>query len=911
MFGLFTFLGIVALASLILSPLIAISASNRAHRLDARVSRLQKRLETIESGLKEEDISDAVQGLPQTLDLDPASQDQPSPQKADIESSAPPAAPQPSASLSADVPPTEKSIEETVASRWLVWLGGVVIALGGIFLVKYSIDHDLLSPAVRIFIGILLGISLAVGGEWVRRRPVQKAIASVSPDYVPPALTGAGILIAFGSVYAGYALYDLLPPLVVFGLLTAIAAAALALSLLQGPFIAALGILGAFTVPLLVDTGAASAWGLFGYLVIVAGSAYAVVRYMGWWWLGWMTLLGSVIWQLFWFHRLWQPADLLALSLHMIALLAMGLAIRFGSLCGHNDERDHPNSSAAMSPPASFVFGTALGVSVLAFVLVRMDGYATESLIVFSLIATALVVFAFKLKCLETLFPLAAATSVILLATWHQPELVRLPEIILVEGREMATLPGPILPPEFSVFASMATLIAFAFGTAGYLGIRRSMRPDLWAAISAIVPLASLIVCYWRMEASAVNMAWGAVAIGLAVLGTIAAQRIVGERDRQGIEAALGIYALAVFAAISLAASMTLEETWLSIALAIQLPATAWIHNQLKIAYLRPFSALIAVIVGIRLLLLHHLPGSPLYEPLDGIWILYSYGIPAIAFGLAAKWFRETGDDKLVMLLESGTIAIAVATVSMEIRHFVGDGTLGYARYTLFEQSLHSLSWLASGCGLYYRYRRTGRAVALWGATVLIGLAAVQVVGLQVLVSNPLLTGDDVGSWPILNNLSLAYVVPAAFAIAIHLEAKRQEHWRPALWAGAFSFALLFIYVSLEVRHLFHGNDLTIGPMTNAEGYTYSLVWLIYAGSLLAAGMVWRIPILRHTSLGLVFLVVAKLFLWDMSWLTGLYRVASFLGLGFSLVAIGFFYQRFVLRPGQTDVDPAAETTPD
>ncbi len=46
-----------------------------------------------------------------------------------------------------------------------------------------------------------------------------------------------------------------------------------------------------------------------------------------------------------------------------------------------------------------------------------------------------------------------------------------------------------------------------------------------------------------------------------------------------------------------------------------------------------------------------------------------------------------------------------------------------------------------------------------------------------------------------------------------------------------------------------------------------------------------------------------KVFLIDMSALADLYRVASFLGLGLSLVGIGYLYQRFVFpRPGESAV---------
>ena len=54
---------------------------------------------------------------------------------------------------------------------------------------------------------------------------------------------------------------------------------------------------------------------------------------------------------------------------------------------------------------------------------------------------------------------------------------------------------------------------------------------------------------------------------------------------------------------------------------------------------------------------------------------------------------------------------------------------------------------------------------------------------------------------------------------------------------------------------------------------------------------------LRYASLAVLMVTVAKVFLIDMSGLTGLLRVASFLGLGLTLIAIGRVYQRFVLRP--------------
>ena len=44
--------------------------------------------------------------------------------------------------------------------RWAAWLGGLALALGGIFLVKYSIDQGYFGPVARVTAGLLLGLVL-------------------------------------------------------------------------------------------------------------------------------------------------------------------------------------------------------------------------------------------------------------------------------------------------------------------------------------------------------------------------------------------------------------------------------------------------------------------------------------------------------------------------------------------------------------------------------------------------------------------------------------------------------------------------------------------------------------------------------------------------------------------------------
>ena len=103
------------------------------------------------------------------------------------------------------------------------------------------------------------------------------------------------------------------------------------------------------------------------------------------------------------------------------------------------------------------------------------------------------------------------------------------------------------------------------------------------------------------------------------------------------------------------------------------------------------------------------------------------------------------------------------------------------------------------------------------------------------------------------------------------------------------------------MSRLFHGPVLTSGSISDAEQYTYSAVWLLYGVALLAAGIWYRSLPLRIASAAVIVLTVLKVFLIDMSDLTGIYRALSFLGLGAVLIGIGWFYQRLLFPVARPD----------
>ncbi len=144
----------------------------------------------------------------------------------------------------------------------------------------------------------------------------------------------------------------------------------------------------------------------------------------------------------------------------------------------------------------------------------------------------------------------------------------------------------------------------------------------------------------------------------------------------------------------------------------------------------------------------------------------------------------------------------------------------------------------------------------------------------------------------------LGYGIPAVLAgILAYVTRETRPRWYSLTALGA-ALALALAYLTLEVSRLFHGPVLTSGSISDAEQYTYSAVWLLYGVALLAAGIWFRSLPLRIASAAVIVLTVLKVFLIDMSDLTGIYRALSFLGLGAVLIGIGWFYQRLLFpRP--------------
>src|SRR6202008_2422309 len=192
----------------------------------------------------------------------------------------------------------QPGFEERIGTRWVVWVGGLTLALGGFFMVRYSIEAGLLGPGVRTILGGLFALALLAAGEWTRRRESISQIAALPIANIPAVLTAAGTAVAFATVYAAYALYGFLVPATAFILLGLVALGTLAAALLHGPALAGLGIAAAFVTPILVSSDRPDFWALYIYLSIVTAAALGLARIRLWRWLAVTTIALALLWTL-------------------------------------------------------------------------------------------------------------------------------------------------------------------------------------------------------------------------------------------------------------------------------------------------------------------------------------------------------------------------------------------------------------------------------------------------------------------------------------------------------------------------------------------------------------------------------------------------------------------------------------
>src|SRR5690606_1776059 len=259
----------------------------------------------------------------------------------------------------------------------------------------------------------------------------------------------------------------------------------------------------------------------------------------------------------------------------------------------------------------------------------------------------------------------------------------------------------------------------------------------------------------------------------------------------------------------------------------------------------------------------------------------------------------ETG---FVKFLEIFGLLIFTAASYFALRTLLYSGSDILARMAGFtERGVGTMLFFV----LAFAYLAAGRKWergAYHTVALLVGwFAVLRVVYFDLLVMNPYWADQQVFGMKIFNMLWLNYMAAAAAVWYFRRELLRIKIERGTGLLNKIILLLGIAFVTLQVRHFYHGADLSGGGASNAEIYSYSAVWLLTGFAALGVGVIRNNAMLRYASLAIVTLTVGKVFLYDASALEGLYRVFSFFGLGVSLIALSWFYTRFVFQKQEAE----------
>ncbi|WP_256869265.1 DUF2339 domain-containing protein [Sphingobium lactosutens] len=310
----------------------------------------------------------------------------------------------------AAIPQQGIAFEELFGRRLPIWAGGITLAVAGVLLVKYSIDSGLLSPVVRVLIGLLFGGGLIAGAEVALRQE-----GRLRDPRVRQSLAGAGIATLYAVILAAANLYHLVGPATAFIGLAAVTALAMGLSLRFGAPSALLGLVGGLAAPALAGSTEPNVPLLSCYLALTIGGLCALSRTQRWMWLGVGALVGGAGWGSL--LILTGALDLAASLSVGLLILAIGIGFPLLAFSG---------SRATLLRAISAIVASAQMAALIA-----TGGFALLHWALFGLLSIAFLWLSGREPTLRRLVPVGLAVALLLAGAWPSPAVLSFTLVIL------------------------------------------------------------------------------------------------------------------------------------------------------------------------------------------------------------------------------------------------------------------------------------------------------------------------------------------------------------------------------------------------------------------------------------------------------------------------------------------------
>jgi len=803
------------------------------------------------------------------------------------------------AAARAETPATApaESLENLLGARWAVWAGGLALALGGVFLVRYSIESGLLGPGVRLTLAALFGLALIAVGELIRRKALPKTGALYANAMVPGILTAAGAVSLFGAIYAAHGIYEFIGPTLAFILLAVTAFGVLGLSLLYGQALAGLGLTGSMLTPLLISTTSPNLWTLFIYLTVAQVATSLASRLKGWHIVPAIAKALLGIWALV---ALIDTSEITPIALSLLAMVAAWMLIWPGTT---GEDPAGPDATLSFEALGRRMASGLIGLDItlsLAVILPALLMLERGIVDLFPLFGSAALIAALGAAGSArhgAFWPSALAAVGALLGAIVETGMIGQAQAMLLSWDVHTTSLPALDVTVMYVLLGLAAVFLFI----GLAQIRRRFAEDplfstAWAMIAVALPVTLATISFVFYGIYARDWLHGLFGIGLGVILLGACEVLDRKTALPGFRRGIDILLLGSFAAFALAVHTLTDGVVTTILLAL-----------LGFAYLmatrkRTWSGLPWIMVVSLAGVLFRIGWDPNLVGPDALsrtpflnQLLPGYGIPALLALLSAYEIRNWPGNRVRNALQGLASLLALLAVAILVRHAMNGGVLDSSTPTLGEQSIYTLLVVGLSGILMTLDLKSPSPVFRYGSMVTGGIAVAQTVSLHLGALNPYFTGESTGSWPLINLLLIGYLLPGlAYAgLAYYARGKRPL---PYVVLLALSGAVLgFAWVTLTVRRFWQGEFIVYWKgFEQAETYSYSVAWLAIGVGLLALGSRFDARSLRIASAVIVIVTVAKVFLIDMANLEGVLRALSFIGLGFVLIGIGLFYQKIL-----------------
>ena len=764
-----------------------------------------------------------------------------------------------------------------VGGNTLARVGALLLLIGVGFLLKYASEHVSVPIEMRLAAVAAGAIALLVVGWRLRER--RSAYAMI--------LQGAGVGVLYLTVFAAMKLYALIPPLAAFVLLFWIAALSSWLAIRQDAIaLAALGVLGGFAAPVLTSTSAGSHVMLFSYYALLNAAIFFIAWFKAWRALNLLGFVCTFVVGALWGVTRYRPEDFATTEpfLVLFFLFYVGIAVLYAL---------RRSMTVADYVDGTIVFGTPLVAAALQHALVRDIEYAMA--------ASAIVASALYLS----------------LGTWlyrrHRDDLRLLVESFLALGVVFATLAVPLALDARWTSATWAlegaalvwigmrqahraprwfgVALQFAAGCAFALDQHPGLPAGAWPILNsqfvgaALVGLAGFVTArLYQSHPDAIEPAERAAAPLVFAWGLLwwlgAAAREIHDFVAPSTRVSAGVGYLAANAVLFAGVSRRLRWALAGVPVALTLPA------------------LVAIaIVGALLMSAIGSSGDHLFA--HGGAIAWPFAI-VVTFALL-RWYDrpDRGIDANVLAWAHALALWLVVVVGTHEIAWAADDLIGssdvwpLAAWGLAPAlALADVTALASGSRWPIGANR--RAYLVIGATP---IAAWLV--LWSLVANTTSDGNaaPLPYVPLFNPLDLtqAFALTALLMWTLRLRAEgvdlRARLSREVV--VGIQAVLLFVWINaIALRTVHHviGIDYAFDPMWRSPlvQAVLSLLWTVCA----LATMVWANR--RSERAGwiagaaLLGVVVAKLFLVDLSRAGTIERIVSFIGVGLLLLLIGY-----------------------